>query len=198
VANAGAGGRMRDAACVVTTESEARRDVQELAASRPVMIKIWVDDRGGTVEKLTPNLYRAIIDEAHAHGIRVMAHISALDDAKDLLRAGVDGFGHVVRDRDVDQELLAMLRERPQVFFVETLWGERNAIYGAKPAWLGEMLLRGTLSGGELKALADGFSTGPTESAARLQRNVAALNRAGVRLGLGTDTGGVTGGGYFG
>src|SRR5262249_44762538 len=74
--NAGPGVPMRDAAYGVTTESEARRDVQELAASRPDMIKIWVDDRGGTVEKLTPNLYRAIIDEAHAHGIRVMAHIS--------------------------------------------------------------------------------------------------------------------------
>ena len=51
----------------------ARRDVQDLAASRPDMIKIWVDDRGGTVEKLKPALYRAIIDEAHKHGIRVMA-----------------------------------------------------------------------------------------------------------------------------
>jgi imidazolonepropionase-like amidohydrolase len=31
-----------------------------------------------------------------------------------------------------------------------------------------------------------------------LLRNVATLNAAGVTLGLGTDTGGVTGGGYFG
>src|SRR4029079_17696024 len=115
-----------------------------------------------------------------AHGIRVMAHISALEDAKDLLRAGVDGFGHVVRDKDVDQELIAMLRQRPDVFFVETLWGERNAIYGAKPAWLEEPLLRGTLSGQEIGALAGGFSTsGSADSAQRLLRNVAALNQAG-------------------
>jgi imidazolonepropionase-like amidohydrolase len=47
--------------------------------------------------------------------------------------------------------------------------------------------------------LTDGFATpGSADSAQRLLRNVAALNRAGVRLGLGTDTGGVTGGGYFG
>jgi len=196
--NAGPGVPMRDAPYGVTTEAEARRDVQELAASRPDMIKIWVDDRGGTVEKLKPNLYRAIIDEAHTRGLRVMAHIAALDDAKDLLRAGVDGFGHVVRDRDVDQELIAMLRERPNVFFLETLWGERNAIYGAKPAWLDEPIVRSTLSPGELRTLADGFSGEHTDSAQRLLRNVAALNHAGVRLGLGTDTGGVTGGGYFG
>jgi cytosine/adenosine deaminase-related metal-dependent hydrolase len=85
------------------------------------------------------------------------------------------------------------------VFFVETLWGERNAVYGTKPAWLQEPLLRGTLSEPEIAALAGGFSTsGSADSAQRLLRNVAALNRAGVRLGLGTDTGGVTGGGYFG
>src|SRR5437016_9348783 len=199
VPNAGPGGPMRDSAYGVTTEGQARRYVQELAAKKADLIKIWVDDRGGTVEKLKPNLYRAIIDEAHKRGIRVMAHIAALEDAKDLLRAGVDGFGHVVRDKEVDQELIAMLRQRPNVFFVATLWGERNAIYGTKPAWIEEPRLLGPLSKQEITLLADGFSTsGSTDSAQRLLRNVAALNHAGVRLGLGTDTGGVTGGGYFG
>jgi imidazolonepropionase-like amidohydrolase len=199
--NAGPGVPMRDAPYGVTSEDDAHRDVRELAASRPDMIKIWVDDRGGTVEKLKPNLYRAIIDEAHAHGIRVMAHIAALEDAKDLLRAGVDGFGHVVRDKDIDQELIAMLHERPRVFFTATLWGERNAIYGRKPDWLEEPLVRETLSEAEIASLAAGFSTGPatmSDSGRRLLRNVSALNRAGVALALGTDTGGVTGGGYFG
>ncbi|HYM24526.1 MAG TPA: amidohydrolase family protein [Vicinamibacterales bacterium] len=196
--NAGPGMPMRDAPYGVTSEDEARRDVRELAASRPDLIKIWVDDRGGTVEKLKPNLYRAIIDEAHTHGIRVMAHIAALEDAKDLLRAGVDGFGHIVRDRDIDQELIGLLHERPKVFFTATLWGERNAIYGRKPDWLAEPLVRETFSEAELASLADGFSTGQTESAGRLLRNVSALNRAGVTIALGTDTGGVTGGGYFG
>jgi imidazolonepropionase-like amidohydrolase len=202
--NAGPGVPMRDAAYGVTSEAEARRDVRELVANRPDLIKIWVDDRNGTVEKLKPNLYRAIIDEAHAHRVRVMAHIASLDDAKDLLRAGIDGFGHVVRDRDIDAELLAMLKPRRSVFFVETLWGERNAIYEGRPAWLGEQILRDTLSAGEINQLADAFAAAATptpaqrESAQRLLRNVATLNAAGVKLGLGTDTGGVTGGGYFG
>jgi imidazolonepropionase-like amidohydrolase len=197
--NAGPGVPMRDAAYGVTSEAEARHDVQELAASRADLIKIWVDDRNGTVEKLRPDLYRAIIDEAHTHGLRVMAHIAALEDAKDLLRAGVDGFAHVVRDKDIDQELLAMLGQRPNVFFVATLWGERNAIYGARPAWLGDRLMLRTFSDAEASTLAAGFATsGPRDSAERLLRNVAALSRAGVRVGLGTDTGGVSGGGYFG
>jgi len=204
--NAGPGGPMRDAAYGVITETDAREKVRELAAHKPDLIKIWVDDRNGTVEKLKPNLYRAIIDEAHTHRIRVMAHIAALDDAKDLLRAGVDGFGHCVRDRDVDAELIAMLKERPNVFFLVTMWGERNAIYSGLPEWLDEPIVRDTLSAEEIQQLRDGFlpAAAPatlqraSEDADRLLRNVAALYKAGVRIGLGTDTGGVTGGGAFG
>ncbi len=202
--NAGPGVPMRDAAFGVTTEAEARENVRALAAKHPDLIKIWVDDRNGTVEKLKPALYRAIIDEAHAHQLRVMAHIATLEDAKDLLRAGIDGFGHVVRDRDIDDELLALLKQRPRVFFVETLWGERQAIYEGRPAWIDEPILRDLLSGEEIRQLGASFSTAasptPTqrEGARRLLRNVATLNAAGIKLGLGTDTGGVTGGQYFG
>jgi imidazolonepropionase-like amidohydrolase len=202
--NAGPGVPMRDAAFGVTTDAQARENVRKLVANHPDLIKIWVDDRNGTVDKLKPPLYRAIIDEAHAHHVRVMAHIAALDDAKDLLRAGVDGFGHVVRDRDADDELLSLLRQRPKVFFVETLWGERQAIYQGTPAWIDEPILHDLLSREEIARLADSFSSAasPTplqrEGARRLLRNVATLNAAGVVLGLGTDTGGVTGGQYFG
>ena len=202
--NAGPGVPMRDSAFGVTTEAQARDDVRKLTAKHPDLIKIWVDDRNGTVEKLRPPLYRAIIDEAHAHGVRVMAHIAALADAKDLLRAGIDGFGHVVRDRDVDDELLALLKARPNVFFVETLWGERQAIYQGKPGWIDAPFVHDLLSPEEVTRLAESFSStaSPTpaqrESARRLLRNVATLNAAGVMLGLGTDTGGVTGGQYFG
>jgi imidazolonepropionase-like amidohydrolase len=200
--NAGPGVPMRDSAFGVTTEAQAREHVRKLAAQHPDLIKIWVDDRNGTVEKLRPPLYRAIIDEAHAHRVRVMAHIATLDDAKDLLRAGIDGFGHVVRDRDVDDELLALLKQRPNVFFVETLWGERRAIYQEKPRWIDAPILHDLLSREEVTRLAESFSGAASpaqrESAHRLLRNVAALNAAGVLLGLGTDTGGVTGGQYFG
>ena len=157
--DAGPGVPMRDSAFGVTTEAQAREDVQQLRAKHPDLIKIWVDDRNGTVEKLRPSLYRAIIDEAHAHGIRVMAHIAALADAKDLLRAGIDGFGHVVRDRDVDDELLALLKARPNVFFVETLWGERQAIYQGKPGWIDAPIVHDLLSPEEVTRLAESFSS---------------------------------------
>ena len=204
--DAGPGVPMRDSAYGVTTDADARAKVRELAARKPALIKIWVDDRNGTVEKLRPDLYRAIIDEAHRHGLRVMAHIARLDDAKDLLRAGVDGFAHAVRDRDIDEEFIAMLRDRPNVFFLVTLWGERNAIYDGPPPWIDEPIVRDMLASGQIRELREAFSSAAAsparprakEDAERLLRNVAALQRAGVKVGLGTDTGGVTGGGYFG
>jgi imidazolonepropionase-like amidohydrolase len=205
--NAGPGGPMRDSAYGVTSEAEARMDVQELAAKNVDMIKIWVDDRNGSVEKLEPNLYRAIIDEAHKHNIHVLAHIVDLADVKDLLRAGVDGFAHMIRDKDIDDELLGLLKARPNVFFEQTLWGERRAIYVSRPAWLDEPLLRETFSPKEIELLGEELSASPanTEAAQRARamgqanlRNTARLNAAGVTLALGTDSGGVTGGQYFG
>ncbi len=203
--NAGPGGPMRDSAYGVTTEAESRRDVAELAAKKVDMIKIWVDDRNGTVEKLKPNLYRAIIDEAHQHNIRVLAHIVDLADVKDLLRAGVDGFAHMIRDKDVDDELFALLKARPGVFFEQTLWGERRSIYASRPAWLDEPILRETFSPREIELLGEEFTPTDSPQAARARamgqtnlRNTARLNAAGVTLAVGTDTGGVTGEEFFG
>jgi imidazolonepropionase-like amidohydrolase len=165
-----------------------------------------VDDRNGTAEKLKPNLYRAIIEETHKHNIHVLAHIVDLADVKDLLRAGVDGFAHMIRDKDIDDELLALLKARPNVFFEQTLWGERRAIYASRPAWLDEPLLRETFSSKEIELLGEELSgNSDTQAAQRARamgqanlRNTARLNAAGVMLAVGTDAGGVTGEEFFG
>jgi imidazolonepropionase-like amidohydrolase len=103
------------------TEEEARAAVREEAAREVDIIKIWVDDRNGQYEKLSPALYTAIIDEAHKNGVRVTAHIFNLEDAKGLLRAGIDAFAHGIRDTDVDDEVIALFRERPNVVVVPNL-----------------------------------------------------------------------------
>src|SRR5262249_18262279 len=124
---------MRDAPFGVMTEEEGRRAVRELRAKRVDYVKIWVDDRAGTVPERSPALCRAIVAEAHARSLGVFAHIATLDDAKDLLRAGVDGFLHPPRDRDVDAELMRLLKARPAVFFTLTLFAPRLNTYGARP-----------------------------------------------------------------
>jgi len=101
------------------TPREGRDHVLELHARGVRFVKIWVDDRNGDVSKLQPAVYRAIIAEAHANGMEVLAHLSrtsALADAKDLLNVGIDGFVHLVRDRDVDAEYLAAVKAHPKVW----------------------------------------------------------------------------------
>src|SRR5262245_56767239 len=95
----------------VTTTAEARKAVQEDAAKKVDIIKIWVDDRMGSVKKLSPEHYTAVIDEAHKHNLRVIAHVYTLDDAKATLRAGLDAFAHGVRDKDLDDEFVALVKQ---------------------------------------------------------------------------------------
>jgi len=88
-----------DVPYAVTTEEEARAAVRDLAPHKPDFVKIWVDDRNGTKQKLTPPLFRAAADEARTLGFRSVAHVFDLADAKELLEAGVEGFTHMVRDQ---------------------------------------------------------------------------------------------------
>ena len=165
----------------ITSEEEARTAVQELAARNVDLVKIWVDDRNGRYEKLTPALYGAVIDEAHQHGLRVTAHIFALEDAKGLLRAGVDAFAHGVRDRDIDEELLALFQERPNVVLVPNLPDRGVAV---DLGWLRE-----TIPAEELQELQAAATDRPAaqEAFAIQARNLAKLNEAGVRIAFGTD-----------
>jgi len=105
----------------VTTEAEARAAVRDLSDQGVELVKIWVDDRNGQYDKLTPALYGAVIDEAHGLGLRVAAHIFALEDAKGLLRAGIDAFAHSVRDMDIDEEGLALFAEHPDFILIPNL-----------------------------------------------------------------------------
>jgi len=170
-----------DAPYWVTSEAEARKAVQELASQKVDIVKIWVDDRNGQYKKLSPALYRAVIDEAHKNGLRVTAHIFALEDAKDLLRAGIDAFAHGVRDKDVDDEIVGLFKARPNFVLVPNL-PDRGVTTDL--SWL-----RDSIPAAELQKLQEGATDRPQLQAAfGIQaRNLAKLNAAGVRIALGTD-----------
>ena len=203
--DAGPAPPLRAAPFGVRTEAEARADVRELAAKKVDFVKVWVDDRNGTVPKLSPEIYKAVIDEAHAHNLRVIAHVATMADTKDLLRAGIDGFAHLFRDHEADAELLGLLKARPNAFFMLTLWAPRLAAMTERPIWLDDPRLRETASADQIQQFGAPFvgRTPQSVAAARaewenLQRSVATLHTAGVTLILGTDVGGNTAGPLFG
>jgi imidazolonepropionase-like amidohydrolase len=165
----------------VTSEEEARRAVQEQAARKIDIVKIWVDDRDGQFKKLSPELYGAVIDEAHKQGLRVTAHIYALEDAKGLLRAGIDAFAHGVRDTDVDDAVIALFKANPDFVLAPNLPSRGVATdYG----WL-----NGSLPSDQVEKLQARATDNPEEQAvfAIQARNLARLNAEGVTIALGTD-----------
>jgi imidazolonepropionase-like amidohydrolase len=165
----------------ITTEAEARKAVQELAARKVDLVKIWVDDRNGKYKKLTPELYGAVIDEAHKHGLRVTVHVYYLDDAKGLMRAGIDAFAHGVRDKDVDDEFLALVKKRPDFFLVPNLPDRGVA---ADMGWL-----KDSVPADQFKKLQAAAVDRPdAQQAFGIQaRNLAKMSAAGVKIAVGTD-----------
>ena len=188
--NAGPGAEYwKPVAYGVTTEAEGRKAVQELAAKKVDVVKIWVDDRNGTVQKLPPSLYRPIIDEAHKHNLRAAAHIYYLEDAKELLRSGIDGFTHGVRDKDVDDEFIQLLKQKKNVFITPNL-PDRGATE-EDFAFMSE-----TVPAAQVKRARDAQAKRSPEAQKRAReffdlqsRNLAKVNAAGARIALGTDSG---------
>ncbi len=165
----------------VNDVTEARKAVAELAANKVDIVKIWVDTRDGKFKKLTPELYGAIIDEAHKRGLRVTAHIFDLEDAKGLIRAGVDALAHGVRDRDIDEELVAMFKQRPNLVLTPNL-PERGVQVDL--SWLKEGLPSNQYA---MLEQANTDRKIAQQFFGIQARNLAKLNAAGARITLGTD-----------
>lgn len=183
------------------TAEEARAAVREMAARKPDLVKIWVDDFHHTLAyKMKPEIYAAAIDEAHRHGLRVAAHVYYLDDAKKLVAAGADILAHGVRDVPVDDALIAAMQAKG-TWYVSTLdLDEAFYVYAEQPAWTQAPFFRAALqpalaaqfddAAWRAKALADPDKVAVDK--ASLQTNLDNLKRmydAGVKIGFGTDSG---------
>src|SRR5262245_3457543 len=183
----------------ITTEGDARRAAQELAARKVDAIKIWVDDRGGRAPKLPIALSRAVIEEGHKHRLKVAAHIFYHDDAVELAEAGVDSFAHLVRDKEMSDTLIALMLKN-NVYVMPNIGGPERNIHTAPPPWLDEPHLAGLLRDTVSADVIDGMRAvharrdpAVAERSAKgyaiLKRSVDKLGAAGARIILGCDTG---------
>ena len=154
--------------------------MREQAALGVDIIKVWVDDRMGQYPKLAPEIYGAVIEEAHANGLRTTAHEYYLADAKELVRRGIDAFAHTVRE-PIDDEFVAMLKERPSFVVVPNL-PDRGVAQDM--SWLASSLPADQVA--QLQAAAVDRPEAQAFFAIQA-RNLERLSREGVKIALGTD-----------
>jgi len=171
----------------VSTGAEARAVVRGMADKGLKSVKIWVDDRRGTYPKMSPEVYNAVIDEAHSHHMIVQAHAIALGDQKAVVRAGADVLVHIVANEKVDDELLALIAEKKPYWTPVMGLGDRSEVCDNDP-FVDQVLPDETI-----KAIR-ATGCGPMTANALMREQMLAYNfpkmiGAGARLVMGTDAG---------
>ena len=181
------------------TPEAGRAKVDEIVARGADFIKVWIDSQNGKLVKLSPEFCAAVMDQARKHGKITMAHVYEYADAKMIVDKGVNILAHNVRDQEIDTDFIATLKRR-NVSVISTLAREEGMfVYGEAPAWIEEAFFRKGLSPERLEIL----KTKKREEQAKdpeLARNKRAfeidkinlkkLSDAGIRIALGTDSGG--------
>ena len=182
-----------------TTPEELTLRVDAVASMGPDWIKIRVDDNLGTATRMNPASYRAVIDRARAHGLRVATHLFYHEDAKGLLRAGTGLVAHSIRDEMVDGETIGLFLETG-VCYVPTLTREVSTFaYGERPGFFDDPFLISDVDSVQVEVVSDPArqaliaASGAAEAYGRAleiaQANLARLVEAGVPIAFGTDSG---------
>jgi imidazolonepropionase-like amidohydrolase len=181
------------------TVEEAQAQVDANEAMGVDFIKIRVDDNLGTTEKMKPEIYEAVIARAHEKGLKVASHLFYLDDAKSLLKAGTDFVGHSVRDQELDDEVIALLKDR-SVCYCPTLTREVSTFTyegvpeffedpfftkDADPAVVAQLQEPERMQKVKESASAQAYKKALVQANANLKRAA----DAGVTIAFGTDTG---------
>jgi imidazolonepropionase-like amidohydrolase len=181
------------------TAQDARADVDAMATRHADIVKVWVDSVGGTKPAMSPEIYRAVIEEAHKRHLRVAAHVYYLADAKSLVSAGVDVLAHSVRDKPIDEELIAAMKHRG-VWYIPTFTVDESFyIYAQRPGFMQLNFFKDSLPPVVLTMLtSDAYSQKVNQDPKTEQHkadfamdgvNMKAVYDAGIRVGFGTDSG---------
>jgi imidazolonepropionase-like amidohydrolase len=183
----------------VVTPEQARAKVDEIVAAGADYIKVWVDSGFGTRAKLTPEFCAAVLEQARKHGKLTFGHAYELSDAKMLVEQGLNVLAHNIRDREVDSDFMAVLKQRNVTLIPTLIRDEFLFAYGDAPAWIDDPFFQKFVPAERLAVLKTKIRD---EQAKNPQRalikagfemnkiNLKKLSDGGVRIALGTDSGG--------
>ena len=181
------------------TAEAATAEVNRVAAMKFDWLKIRVDDNNQARAKMPREAYSAAIQRAHALGIPVAAHMFYLQDAKQLVRDGLDVLAHSVRDLPVDAELIDLARAR-NVCLVPTLMREVSVFaYESTPEFFSDPFFTRHANTAVVKTLMSPERQAQVRNnpnTARFKqvldlasRNMMQMKNAGIRIAMGTDSG---------
>ena len=191
----------------VTTPEEARELVRKQLPYKPDFIKIWYIVVPGMPAESTLPIVKATIDESHTHGLKVAVHATEYETAKLAVTAGADILVHSVDDKELDNEMLQLLKNKHTVY-IPTL----TVMHGYKRAFTqqfdfpmhdlkyGDPFMLGTLTdlqhidksvaGFEYKSLRNRHVI-PSKEDTVMRTNLRLAQQAGVNVVAGTDAGNI-------
>jgi imidazolonepropionase-like amidohydrolase len=181
------------------TPAQAVAQMDSVAKLKPAVIKMWVDDFGGTAKKMEPEIYRTLIAEAHKHKIHAAAHVYYLGDARKLVAAGIDILAHSIRDSVIDDQLVKEMIAK-NVAYIPTLSLDEFAyVYARKPEWIDNAFFKASLEPGVYEMITSEKYQNELKNSAGYARSVSGfkiallnlkkLYDAGVLIAMGTDSG---------
>ena len=184
----------------VSTVAEIEPAVAAQAAKKADFIKLWMDDELGAFPKMPYEISQAIISSAKKHRLRTLAHVFYLADSKKLTEQGVAGFVHSVRNAPADQALIDAMKKNGVWQVAPTLSREAAMFaYGSTPAFAKDPFFVRGVSAEVIRQLSSPdrqksqvalphFKDYP-EFFETAKKNTKKLADAGVKYGMGTDTG---------
>jgi len=180
----------------VSTGEEARAAIRKIAALKINQIKFWVDNRDntrGSRKKMAPDVYTPLIEEAHKHGMLVHAHATNLQDQKGVVKAGVDVLVHTLANERIDDELVALLKEKKPYWAPVMGLGDVAELCEDNNQFVEQVLPASVIA--DVKAGKTWLPSNPCSAPPNTQRdenlksNFSRMVAAGARVVLSTDAG---------
>ena len=173
--------------------------MDSLSKLKTELVKIWVDDFGGTAKKMEPSIYQSIILEAHKRNMRVAAHLYYLSDARKLVGEGLDIIAHSIRDSVVDDAFLLEMKAKKVIYIPTLSLDEFSFIYAREPEWINDPFFKASLEPGVYELITSEKYRNDLMHAPAYARNAAGFKialinlkkiaDAGITIALGTDSG---------
>jgi len=180
------------------TPEEARKSVDRLADLKADIIKYHIN---GTPNDMTPDIYGAIVDEAHRRFLRTAVHVFYLKDAQGALDKGSDVLAHSVRDQDVPPAFVAEMK-RKNIGYIPTLTRDLSVfVYETTPAFFKDAFFQRGISlyrdhvnqlsdpAHQEKVRNDKSAQAIKPALEQANRNLKILSDGGVPIAMGTDSG---------